>query len=209
MHVISVQSIAGGTGVTSVTAELIADKSYADETILAIDFGANQMLGRAILGRGFENLADASKVLTGGWAEKWLKLGGLPRRCLLDLRAQQSRYDRCREQFALEAAKASSLDGLVDSLRGELALLGAHFDNCIVDLSQAPGELRRLFIAVSDEVHFCERLTSQHQTWEAFREEFLDGVKAKPGQAWIKHQDRSDWRPKVIEDCPAMLLAEA
>ena len=206
MHVVSVQSMAGGTGVTSVTAELIADKSSADEAILAIDFGANQMLGRAILGRGFENLDDASRILTGGWAENWLKIGSLPRHCLLDLRAHYDRYDCCREQFALEAANANSLEGLIDLLRGELELLGAHFDNCIVDLSQAPKELRRLFIAVSDEVHFCERLTSQHQTWEAFREEFLEGVKAKPGQAWIKHQDRSDWKPKVIEDCPAMLL---
>ena len=173
MHVVSVQSIAGGTGVTSVTAELIADKSYADEAILAIDFGANQMQGRAILGHGFENLQDASRILTGGWAEEWLKICGLPRRCLLDLRAQYNRYECCREQFALEAASANSLEGLIDTLRGELASLGAHFDNCIVDLSQAPKELRRLFIAASDEVHFCERRTSQHQTWEVFHEEFF------------------------------------
>ncbi len=86
MRIISVQSIAGGTGVTSVATEIIADKLRAKEAILAIDLGNTQMLGRKNLGRGFETLGDASLIF-GAWpAGVWLRQEALPRLCLLDLR---------------------------------------------------------------------------------------------------------------------------
>ena len=209
MRIISVQSIAGGTGVTSVATEIIADKLRAKEAILAIDLGNTQMLGRKNLGRGFETLGDASLIF-GAWpAGVWLRQEALPRLCLLDLREQRHPYDACEEEVLLALTCYDSVGDILDRLRDQMASFATRFDSCVVDLSQAPDLLRRLFIAVSGEVHFCERLMSESHTWEAFREKFLDGEEYKPDQIWIKHPDRGEWRPQVIEDCPGMRLVDA
>jgi hypothetical protein len=127
----------------------------------------------------------------------------------LDLREQRHPYDACEEEVLLALTCYDSVGDILDRLRDQMASFATRFDSCVVDLSQAPDLLRRLFIAVSDEVHFCERLMSESQTWEAFREKFLDGEEYKPDQIWIKHPDRGEWRPQVIEDCPGMRLVDA
>ena len=45
MHIISVQTLAGGTGVTTVATEIAGEWHEGDANILALDLGHNQMLG--------------------------------------------------------------------------------------------------------------------------------------------------------------------
>lgn len=207
MRVISVHSIAGGTGVTSVATEIIADKLEADEAVLAIDLGGTQMIGGMNRGRGLETLGDVSVLFSTAPLIPLFGQECLPRRSLLSLQGNRFVYDKCSEDALI--TPSCSVNDVVDRLQHRLGLLAAHFDVCVVDLSQAPELLKHLFVAVSDEVHFCERLMSEAQTWEAFHETYLKGTDCKPAQLWIKHPDRSEWRPQVIEDSPGLLLADA
>ena len=207
MRIISVHSIAGGTGVTSVATEIIADKLRADHAVLAIDLGGNQMLGRMNRGRGFETVGHADLFFEDLVTTRLLIGDSLPHRSLLDLRGRRYPHDRCSEEII--SAAFTSEDAVADKLQQHLDQFAGQFDTCVVDLSQAPHILRKVFAEISDEVHFCERLTMESQSWNAFHDAYLKGGTRKPEQLWIKHPDRGEWRPNVIEDSPGMLLVNA
>ena len=207
MRTISVHSIAGGTGVTSVATEIIADKLHTDEAVLAIDLGGNQMLGRMNRGRGFETVGHADLLFEDLPMMRILVGDCLPRRSLLDLRARHYAYERCSKEALMTSF--NSTDAIADRLQQHLDRFADHFDFCVIDLSQATHILRKVFAEISDEVHFCERLMLESTSWNAFHDTYLSEGTRKPEQLWIKHPDRGEWRPTVIEDCPGMLLLDA
>ena len=175
--------------------------------MLAIDLGGSQMIGCMNRGRGLETLGDASALFTLDPLVTWFGEDCLPRRSLLSLQGNRFFYDKCGEDTLI--TPSCSLNDVVGRLQERLDCLASHFDSCVVDLSQTPALLKHLFVAASDEVHFCERLMSESQTWEAFHETYLKDKACKPSQLWIKHPDRAEWRPNVIEDSPGLLLADA
>ncbi len=63
MKVISVMSIAGGTGVTTVAAEIIAEKLDDGHKVVAVDLGANQMLERMLDLRSLRRIGNSNALL--------------------------------------------------------------------------------------------------------------------------------------------------
>ena len=63
MRVISVQSIAGGTGVTTVASEHIDSLRNDGNRVLAVDLGPNQMLHKKPGCLGMLRIGDASGLI--------------------------------------------------------------------------------------------------------------------------------------------------
>ena len=207
MRIISVSSIAGGTGVTSVATEIIADALKTDEAVLAIDLGGNQMLERINRGHGFETVGDADVLFEDLPSIRCSVGDGLPRRSLLDLRRRLYPYDRFSEEVLMKSF--NSIGDVADRVQRQLDRFANQFNSCVIDLSQTTHMLRKVFAEISDEVHFCERLMLESQSWNAFHETYLKDGTRKSEQLWIKHPDRGEWRPTIMEDSPRMLLLDA
>lgn len=200
MHIISVQTLAGGTGVTTVTTEIAGEWHEGDATILALDLGHNQMLGDMLNCLDFELIGDASELFWSASGKKLKARQGcaLPKMSLMNLGEDWDTYRRCSENALLGENGHRSLQDAQDHFARQLDGLAPFFDVCIVDLSKAPRHLKQMFVEISNEIRFCERQTYENSTWEAFHLEYLMNGKHKPGQTWMKYADRGDKGPIPI-----------
>lgn len=202
MDIISIQTVAGGTGVTTVATEVIDEWWGENVAILALDFGHNQELGLMLKDRDFELVADAAYMFWSDVDKKPKAREGcaFPRHSLMNLGDDLDTYRNCSEQALLGEDGHRSLEDAQQRLSQHLDRFAPYFDVCVVDLSKAPQHLMRMFIELSDEVRFCERWTFENTTWEAFHRDYLQNAKYKPNQVWMKYSDRGDMGPRTMRE---------
>lgn len=104
MDIISIQTVAGGTGVTTVATEVIDEWWGENVAILALDFGHNQELGLMLKDRDFELVADAAYMFWSDVDKKPKAREGcaFPRHSLMNLGDDLDTYRNCSEQALLE-----------------------------------------------------------------------------------------------------------
>lgn len=204
MRIISVQTIAGGTGVTTIATEIIDEWLSDGKRVLALDFGHNQMLGGMLAGKGFKVLGDAGTLFRADIAWQRQEPISFTHRCIMALGDEYAVYNQCSEEALLGKDGHQSLEDAKQHFLKQLQWLSHCFDVCVVDLSKAPHHLKVMFAELSDEIRFCERPTLRDATWEKFHDAFLRHVKCKEDQIWMKYADRAAMSPKVIETSPGL-----
>ncbi|WBY17392.1 hypothetical protein PF049_04340 [Erythrobacteraceae bacterium WH01K] len=192
MRIVSIQTIAGGTGVTTIATEKISAAVMDRKRVLAIDFGNNQMLEKMISGWHFTHLGDALSLFCRERQPHWHTMQSLPSKCLLRLPKERWAYDRCDRSALLEKFGHETLAHAQLRLQANLVSLGKHFDVCVVDLSKAHHHLMDMFIELSVELHFCERLNTGVADFADYKDRFLSRLTPLPGQTMFKQADRGN-----------------
>jgi cellulose biosynthesis protein BcsQ len=195
MKIISVQSLAGGTGVTLTASELALEAKAEGKRVLAIDTCPSRHLKRDIEGVGFHYLDDVRQLFRPAKDARW-KLDPMPRCGLLCYPEAASHYlsldseGRARMGYAVTAGEEFSAEY---NLYGALAFFILHYDLIIVDIANKDKRLMQLFHDASDEVHLMLREDMPGcQTvddWLSFVERPKAGVVAP---VIITHDDRKD-----------------
>lgn len=206
MRIISVQTIAGGTGVTTIAAEIIDEWLSDEKRVLALDFGHNQMLGGMLAGKGFKVLGDAGNLFRTDIVWQRQEPPILMARCFMALGDEHAVYNQCSEEALLAKDGHQSLEAAQQHFSKQLQWLAPCFDVCVVDLSKAPGHLKVMFAELSDEIRFCERPTLRDATWEKFHDTCLKQARCKKDQIWMKYADRGAMSPRLIETSPGLSL---
>lgn len=192
MRIISVQSIAGGTGVTTICKELIDERVSDRDRILAIDFGLNQGLERQIADLGFSPFGDV-RALFDPEADLWQNpMGRLPHNMFLRLPCGAAYSDLLERDALLEFAGAATLDLAEEELRRCLTGLSFMYDWCIVDMSKTKFYLMHMIIALTHELHFCARENTGGAGWEDYKRNFLSLADRSRDLQVFKQADRGN-----------------
>jgi cellulose biosynthesis protein BcsQ len=218
MKIISVQSLAGGTGVTLTASELALEAKAEGKRVLAIDTCPSRALKRDIEEAGFHYLEDVRQLFRPAKEARW-RLDPMPRCALLCYPEAASHYlsldseGRARMGYAVTAGEEFSAEY---NLYGALAFFILHYDLIIVDIANKDKRLMQLFHDASDEVHLMLREDMPGcQTvddWLSFVERPKAGVVAP---VIITHDDRKDVPGKLdrwgrsIALSPLLVVAES
>lgn len=190
MRIISVQSIAGGTGVTTICKELIEERLTDRNRILAIDFGLNQGLERQIAEFGFAPLGDVRALFNHSDAIWQRPMNSLPDYTLLRLPQQAPYSDLLERDDLLQFAGLATLGHALEELRRCLTGLSFMYDWCIVDMSKAKFHLLHMMIELSHELHFCARKNTGVAGWAEYKRKFLSASSRPVDQVVYKQADR-------------------
>jgi Cellulose biosynthesis protein BcsQ len=159
MKIISVQSMAGGTGVTLTAAELALQAKAHGLRVLAVDSCPSRHFRRDIEMAGFHYLDDVRQLFRPSKEARW-KLDPMPHCGLLSYPGGQTQYLAANSDGRLESSYnmlAGEDDRADYHLYGALAFFILHYDVMIVDVPNKDKKLMQLFHDASDIVHLILR----------------------------------------------------
>jgi cellulose biosynthesis protein BcsQ len=159
MKIISVQSMAGGTGVTLTAAELALQAKADGLRVLAIDSCPSGHLRRDIEAAGFHYLDDVRQLFRPSKEARW-KLDPMPQCGLLCYPEAKVHYLALNPDGGLQLSHSTSPGEYPQAdyhLYGALAFFILHYDVMIVDVANKDKRLMQLFHDASDIVHLILR----------------------------------------------------
>lgn len=159
MKIISVQSMAGGTGVTLTAAELALQAKTDGLRVLAVDSCPSRQLRRDIEMAGFHYLDDVRQLFHPAKEARW-KLDPMPHCGLLSYPHGQTQYLAANPEGGLQLNYNTSPGEYPQAeyhLYGALAFFILSYDVLIVDVPGKDQKLMQLFHDVSDTVHLILR----------------------------------------------------
>jgi cellulose biosynthesis protein BcsQ len=159
MKIISVQSMAGGTGVTLTAAELALQAQADGLRVLAVDCCPSRHLRRDIEMAGFHYLDDVRQLFRPNKEARW-KRDPMPHCGLLCYPDTGTQYLAANPDGRLQLNYTESPGEHPQAeyhLYGALAFLILHYDVMIVDVSGKDKKLMQLFHDVSDTVYLMLR----------------------------------------------------
>jgi cellulose biosynthesis protein BcsQ len=159
MKIISVQSMAGGTGVTLTAAELALQAKADGLRVLAVDCCPSRHLKRDIELAGFHYLDDVRQLFRPSKEARW-KRDPMPHCGLLCYPEAKAHYLAPNPDGGLQMGYSmlAGTDLQADyHLYGALAFFILHYDVVIVDVANKDKQLMQLFHDASDTVHLLLR----------------------------------------------------
>ena len=159
MKIISVQSMAGGTGVTLTAAELALQAQADGLSVLAVDCCPSRHLRRDIEMAGFHYLDDVRQLFRPSKEARW-KRYPMPHCGLLCYPDTNTQYLAANPEGGLQLSYSESLGEYSRAehhLYGALAFFILHYDVMIVDVPNKDKKLMQLFHDVSDMVYLMLR----------------------------------------------------
>lgn len=159
MHIISVQSIAGGTGVTLTAAEMALTAMAEGQSVLVVDTSPYACLKDDLDEAGFHYLDDVRQLFRPLKEARW-QLSAMPRYGILHYPESQPDYvaisagGGCEMVFRERAGREP--DALFNLWRN-VAWFYKHYDIMIVDVAAKDVLLMQYFNDVADEVHLLLR----------------------------------------------------
>jgi cellulose biosynthesis protein BcsQ len=159
MHIISVQSLAGGTGVSLTAAELALKAAAQGRRVLAVDTCLQKALSRDLDPAGFHVIEDVRALFWPLERGRW-GLRPMPHRALLCLPFNEPSFISSEEHHArvqvFERLAGEAL-GAATNLVQTIAELAPLFDVMVVDVQNKNKELMQMFHDVSHEAHVLLR----------------------------------------------------
>jgi cellulose biosynthesis protein BcsQ len=159
MKIISVQSMAGGTGVTLTAAELALQAQANGLSVLAVDCCPSRHLRRDVENAGFHYLDDVRQLFRPSKEARW-KRDPMPHCGLLCYPDVNTQYLAANPEGGLQLSYSTSPgeDDRADyHLYGALGFFILHYDMMIVDVPNKDKKLMQLFHDASDTVHLILR----------------------------------------------------
>jgi cellulose biosynthesis protein BcsQ len=155
MQIISVQSLAGGTGVTHHVLDLAREAVRNRASLLLIDTTTETDLAKRVKEADFPRIGGMRNLFedAGRWSQMILPV------------LKVAMISFAEEALHLPVDRISSpkpewlkvIPGAEGKLRANLFELSAYYDQIIIDVENGNRGLMQLFSAVSDEIHFIER----------------------------------------------------
>lgn len=159
MKIISVQSMAGGTGVTLTAAELALQAKTDGLRVLAVDSCPSRQLRRDIEMAGFHYLDDVRQLFRPSKEARW-RLDPMPHCGLLCYPEPRAHYLAPNPDGGMQLNYSMTAGDDLNAdyhLYGALAFFILHYDVMIVDVPGKDKKLMQLFHDVSDTVHLILR----------------------------------------------------
>lgn len=159
MKIISVQSMAGGTGVTLTAAELALQAQADGLRVLAVDCCPSRHFRRDIEMAGFHYLDDVRQLFRPSKEARW-KLDPMPHCGLLCYPDTNTQYLAANPEGGLQLNYSESPGEHPQAehhLYGALAFFILHYDVMIVDVPGKDKKLMQLFHDASDTVYLMLR----------------------------------------------------
>ena len=159
MKIISVQSMAGGSGVTLTAAELALQAQADGLSVLAVDCCPSRHLRRDIEMAGFHYLDDVRQLFRPSKEARW-KRDPMPHCGLLCYPDTNTQYLAANPEGGLQLSYSESLGEYSRAehhLYGALASFILSYDVMIVDVPGKDKKLMQLFHDVSDIVYLMLR----------------------------------------------------
>jgi cellulose biosynthesis protein BcsQ len=159
MKIISVQSMAGGTGVTLTAAEIALQAQADGLRVLAVDCCPSRHLRRDIEMAGFHYLDDVRQLFRPSKEARW-RLDPMPHCGLLSYPEAKAHYLAPNPDGGLQLGYRMLAGSDIQAdyhLYGALAFFILHYDVMIVDVANKDKQLMQLFHDASDIVHLILR----------------------------------------------------
>jgi cellulose biosynthesis protein BcsQ len=159
MQIISVQSKAGGTGVTLTAAELVLQAQAQGQRVLAVDTSPSRCLKRDIERAGFHYLDDVRQLFRPLQEARWA-LDPMPSYGILHYPEVRALYLAAAGEgmrqvgYSVAAGQEERAD---HHLRSAIAFFEAYYDLMIIDVANTDKRLMQLFHDVSDTAHVMLR----------------------------------------------------
>ncbi len=200
MKIISVQSTAGGTGVTLMAAELALKAAIAGKSVLAVDTTFSRDLVEDIQHGGFWNTANVEHLFEPESEAVWEHII-LPRCGLVSYPSDSSHRVKTVKDGVTQIVYRERLGRQADAfanLKANIATLGRSYDVMIVDVQNKDKYLMQMFYDVSDEVHLMLRNNpSRFCNLEVWRKYIERPAEADHAPIVIEQADRQDVPSKL------------
>jgi cellulose biosynthesis protein BcsQ len=196
MKILSVQSKAGGTGVTLTAAELALTAMAKGQRVLAVDTSPWRCLKEDIEEAGFHYLDDVRQLFRPRGEARWF-LDPMPRCAILHYPEAAPHYlsqgedGRRAMGYSLRAGQEARAEL---NLAAALGSLIRHYDVVVVDVMNKDKHLMQLFYDLSDEVHVMLRDAMPHSRTVDDWRSYIERPKGKDDPDIITHSDRKNVR---------------